>query len=314
MSLTRASTQWRNYLHIARPDHWIKNVFMLPGSVIACMFTGSLHPSTLLAVAVAMVALCLAASANYTINESLDSAFDRFHPVKKLRPGALGLLDPRLVALQYAVLVAASLAIAVTLGQAFVLATLFLLLMGVLYNVPPIRTKDCAYLDVLSESINNPLRLLMGWLVVIPDALPPSSLLLSYWMGGAFLMAMKRFCEYRSIGNPKVAAAYRRSFRTYTEDTLLLSSVFYAVATSFLLGVFLIKYRIEYLLAMPGFALLFTWYLAIALQREGAAQAPEKLHRETRFMAFVAALVLALALLSVIDIPALDIMARPLRY
>jgi 4-hydroxybenzoate polyprenyltransferase len=258
--------------------------------------------------------LCLAASANYTINESLDSAFDRFHPVKKQRPGALGLLDPRLVALQYAVLIATSLGLAAALGAAFLLATLALLVMGVVYNVPPLRTKDSAYLDVLSESINNPLRLLMGWLVVIPDALPPSSLLLSYWMGGAFLMAMKRFCEYRSIGNPAIAGAYRRSFRTYTEDTLLLSSVFYAVATSFLLGVFLIKYRIEYLLALPGFALLFTWYMAIALQREGAAQAPEKLHRETRFMAFVAALVLALALLSFVDIPVLEVLVRPLRY
>jgi 4-hydroxybenzoate polyprenyltransferase len=306
--------QWRDYVHIARPDHWIKNVFMLPGAIIAIMFTGTLRPTTLALVAVAMLALCLAASANYTINESLDAEFDRHHPVKKLRPGALGLLDTRLVALQYAVLVVASLALAATLGHAFLLATLVLLVMGVVYNVPPIRTKDCAYLDVLSESINNPLRLLMGWLVVIPDALPPSSLLLSYWMGGAFLMAMKRFCEYRSIGNPAVAGAYRRSFRIYTEETLLLSSVFYAVATSFLLGVFLIKYRIEYLLALPGFALLFTWYLAIALQREGAAQAPEKLHRETAFMAFVACLVLALALLSFVDIPVLDVMVRPLRY
>ena len=30
--------------------------------------------------------------------------------------------------------------------------------MGVAYNVPPVRTKDRAYLDVLSESVNNPLR------------------------------------------------------------------------------------------------------------------------------------------------------------
>ena len=35
--------------------------------------------------------------------------------------------------------------------------------MGCLYNIPPIRTKDHAYVDVLSESINNPIRFLVGW-------------------------------------------------------------------------------------------------------------------------------------------------------
>ena len=28
--------------------------------------------------------------------------------------------------------------------------------MGVVYNVPPLRTKEWPYLDVLSESVNNP--------------------------------------------------------------------------------------------------------------------------------------------------------------
>ena len=45
--------------------------------------------------------------------------------------------------------------------------------------MPPVRTKDRAYLDVLSESVNDPLRLLMGWFAIIPDALPPSSLILA---------------------------------------------------------------------------------------------------------------------------------------
>ncbi len=41
--------------------------------------------------------------------------------------------------------------------------------MGVLYNVKPFRTKDIAYLDVLSESINNAIRLLLGWFFVTAD-------------------------------------------------------------------------------------------------------------------------------------------------
>ena len=52
-------------------------------------------------------------------------------------------------------------------------------MMGILYNVEPIRTKDRAYVDVLSESINNPLRFLLGWSAIVSDVLPPSSVLLA---------------------------------------------------------------------------------------------------------------------------------------
>ena len=38
-------------------------------------------------------------------------------------------------------------------------------------------------------------------------------------------MAMKRYAEYRHIGDPRVAAAYRRSFAYYTEERLLVSLV-----------------------------------------------------------------------------------------
>jgi hypothetical protein len=51
--------------------------------------------------------------------------------------------------------------------------------------------------------------------------LPPASALLAYWMGGALLMAIKRYSEYRGIGDPARAALYRRSFARYTPRTRL---------------------------------------------------------------------------------------------
>jgi 4-hydroxybenzoate polyprenyltransferase len=306
-----AGTRIGDYIRIARPDHWIKNVFMLPGAALAMVLSGQAGFGTLSLVAAALVSLCLIASANYTINEYLDAGFDRFHPLKKTRPGAQGRLEFRLVALQYVLLAAGGMGIAQMLGTPFMLTGAMLLVMGVAYNVPPVRTKDRVYLDVLSESVNNPLRLLMGWFVVLPDALPPASLLLAYWMGGAFLMAMKRYSEYRRIGDPERAGLYRRSFRYYTEETLLLSSFFYALFAAFLLGVFLVKYRIEYLLSLPAFAALFTWYLAIALRSDSAAQAPERLHRERRFMAFAGGLSLLVALLTFVDLPFLSFLMDP---
>ena len=188
-----------------------------------------------------------------------------------------------------------------------------LLVMGGIYNVPPLRTKDRQYLDVLSELINNPLRLLLGWSAVISDVLPPSSILLAYWMGGAYLMAIKRYAEYRFIADPVRAGLYRRSFRFYTEESLLASAFFYALSCAFFLGVFLIKYRIEFLLCMPFLALLFAWYLIIGMRTQSAAQHPERLYQEKSFVLYVAALGVLITLLFFVDLPWLTFWSRPTR-
>jgi len=303
---------WFRYVRIARPDHWIKNVFMLPGTALALLFLRP--PLDLLALNtfLGFASLCLCSSANYAINEYLDAEFDRFHPVKQFRAGAQGLLDGRIVLAQYAGLAGLGLALAVAIGRSFTMLAVALLIMGIVYNVRPARTKDTPYLDVLSESLNNPLRLLMGWFTLVSGVLPPSSIMLSYWMGGAFLMAVKRFTELRGIEDRSQAGRYRRSFLHYTEETLLLSAFFYAICSSFFLGVFLIKYRIEFLLTFPLFSLMFAWYLAIGLKPNSAAQAPERLFTETRFMAFVAALCLTVGVLFYVDIPVLHILVEPI--
>jgi decaprenyl-phosphate phosphoribosyltransferase len=303
---------WQHYLGIARVDHWVKNAFMLPGTTLALLFVHPSGGSLVWHAALGLLSLCLCSSANYTINEYLDGEFDRFHPVKRYRPAARRLLDARLVMLQYAGLAALGLAAASAVGRSFAIIAGVLLAMGILYNVRPARTKDTPYLDVLSESINNPLRLLLGWFALVNDVLPPSSIMLSYWMGGAFLMAVKRFSELRGIGNPELAGLYRRSFRHYTESSLLVSAFFYAICSAFFLGVFLIKYRIEFLLMFPLFSLMFAWYLAIALKPNSAAEAPERLFTERRFVGFVAVLCAIAGVLFYVDIPGLHILVEPI--
>jgi decaprenyl-phosphate phosphoribosyltransferase len=303
---------WQRYFGIARVDHWVKNAFMLPGTLLALLFVRPSGSLLLWHAALGLLALCLCASANYTINEFLDAESDRFHPVKRHRPAAQRLLDARLVMAQYVLLAAFGLAAALQVGHSFAVTSGVLLGMGILYNARPARTKDTPYLDVLSESINNPLRLLLGWFALVNDVLPPSSIMLSYWMGGAFLMAVKRFSELRGIADPDRAGLYRRSFRFYTEDSLLVSAFFYAICSAFFLGVFLIKYRIEFLLTFPLFSLMFAWYLAIGLKPHSAAEAPERLFSERRFIAFVAVLCAIAGVLFYVDIPGLHVLVEPI--
>ena len=299
------------YLAIARPDHWIKNVLMVPGIVVALVVAPVTPLDLVIPLLIGTISLCLAASANYSVNEYLDAAYDRFHPIKLNRPCAQGLLDVRLVAVQYLALILASVGLATIVNPSFVLSIVWLLIMGVIYNTPPIRTKDKAYLDTLSESINNPIRFLSGWFIVAPEFFPPTSILLAYWMGGAFLMGVKRYSEYRSIGDHKQAALYRRSFGQYTEQSLLLSLFFYAICSAFFIGIFLIKYRVEFLLTTPLFAALFTLYLAIGMRKDSATQAPEKLYRETTLICLAATTLVASIILFFVEIPFLHGLMEP---
>jgi len=297
----------KHYIHIARPDHWFKNVFMFPGMIMGLYYLDfKFAPGSIPVVITGILATCLIASANYVINEWLDMEFDRFHPVKKNRPAVQANLKAGIVFTEYALLALSGLALSTMVSVRFLITEVFFLLMGVIYNVKPLRAKDVTYLDVLTESVNNPVRFILGWQLMGISLFPPSSILIAYWMGGAFLMATKRFAEYRFINNPETARLYRQSFKYYTEDKLLTSTVFYALCSSFFLAIFLIKHRIELLISFPFLALLFTWYLKIGFEKNSIVQNPEKLFRKKGFIAYVFFLSVLLVVLLKIDIPSLS--------
>jgi 4-hydroxybenzoate polyprenyltransferase len=195
--------------------------------------------------------------------------------------------------------------IAFLLNPYFMAAALALWVMGILYNVPPVRTKEIPYLDVLSESVNNPLRLLLGWFALIVDRMPPLSLILAYWMVGAFFMATKRFAEYRRIGDQEIAAQYRRSFGYYTEDRLLVSMFFYAATCALLAGIFIVRYHVELILFVPAAAGFFAYYLKLGLQQDSPAQNPEKLFKERGFLLYMMLSTALFVLLMFTHIPVL---------
>jgi decaprenyl-phosphate phosphoribosyltransferase len=300
-------TSLKDYVSIARPDHWFKNIFMLPGMLFALVyFKITLDWILVIKVLAGILATCFVASANYVINEWLDAEFDKHHPTKKYRPSVVKQLSGKIVYLEYSILAIAGLGIAYFINTNFFLTEVLLLIMGLIYNVEPLRSKDKAYIDVLSESVNNPIRFALGWFIFVPFILPPSSMLVAYWMGGAFLMGAKRFAEFRFIEDKEKAGLYRKSFKHYTELSLLISVFFYAMTSCFFLGIFLIKNRIELLVSFPFFALLFAWYLRIAHLENSPAQNPEKLYTRKYFMAYVVILTIILVALLYIDIEPLN--------
>lgn len=302
----------KDYIKIARLDHWIKNIFIVPGIVAAVLLVPETRDEiSLCKIIFGFLATCLIASANYVINEWLDAEFDKYHPTKKNRPVVSGNVKLKYVLIEYALFAVVGIVCSLCINGLFVAMEVWLLIMGILYNVKPFRTKDVIYLDVITESVNNMIRLLLGWFIITNHVFPPVSILFGYWMAGAFLMGTKRLAEYRMIGNPEVAGQYRKSFQYYSEKTLFGSSFFYALCATFFIGVFLLKYRMEYLFAIPVMFVLFAYYIMMAFNEDSAAQKPEKLYKEKKLIAIIVVFVILLVILSLVDIPMLYLFSDP---
>jgi 4-hydroxybenzoate polyprenyltransferase len=274
-----------DYLRIARFDHVTKQVFIVPGFMLAFLLRGVHTNSLAVSVAFGLITAICVASANYVINEWLDRDFDKFHPTKSGRTAVQKELSRTIVLLEWITLVVLGLTCAYLASGVMLLVGSMFALQGIVYNVPPLRTKDRAYLDVIS------------------------SVFLMYWAGGGFLMAAKRLSEFREIvasHGRQLLEQYRISFAGYSESSLTVSCFVYALFSSFFLAIFLVKYRIEYLIIVPFVIALFAQYLSLSMQPDSSAQKPEKLYREHTLIILVVLLVGAFALATFINFPWLD--------
>lgn len=303
MTTTNYKLTYKNkisyYIRVFRPSHWFKNIFMLVGSFTAYIFfNASINYENIKLILIALLCTCLASSANYGINELIDSEFDKHHPVKKKRSIPSGKISKKkvLVGSLLLALITAVISFFFLPIEAF-FAILSLMVMGFLYNVRPFRTKELTYIDVISESINNPIRFIIGWYAMQMVFFPPVSFIISFWAFGAFLMACKRLAEYRFINDPQKAAKYRKSFKYYTEENLIVSIIGYISLVSFSLAIICIKYSISVILAVPVFITSFIWYFKLTLKKDSPAKEPEKLlkHKEFYFFTILTIIVLVLA-------------------
>lgn len=303
----------RAYISIVRPDHWFKNVFVLPGIFLGALTFDKLHYDAfeVSRILFGLLIVCLTASSNYVINEIVDSKYDALHPVKKNRPIPAGKVNLLYAYTLWIVLLVISLLLAWTINFRFMVATALLVVQGIVYNISPIRTKDVAYLDVLSESVNNPIRFLLGWFLVNTDVLPTLSLVLAYWMLGAFFMACKRYAEYLMINDHPKAVAYRKSFKNYSDKKLLMTMTYYACLFSFFWGIFLIRYRIELILSLPFIALVISYYLNLSLQPDSPVQTPENLYKEKKLMGILTLCLAVILILFLVDVPQLRELFSP---
>ncbi|MGQ7295016.1 decaprenyl-phosphate phosphoribosyltransferase [Quadrisphaera sp. KR29] len=176
-------------LRTMRPRQWVKNVLVGAAPLSAgLLFDVDVIRTTVLA----FVSFCLAASAVYLLNDTLDVEADRAHPTKRNRPIAAGVVPVPAAGATAALLAVASLAVAWVASWQLVVLMAVYLVVQVAYCV---RLKHEPVLDIAIVASGFLLRAIAGGVA--------SGIALSQWFllvtafGSLFMVAGKRYSEIR---------------------------------------------------------------------------------------------------------------------
>jgi decaprenyl-phosphate phosphoribosyltransferase len=180
-------------LRIARPRQWVKNllVFAAPGAA------GVLSQGHVALRATAAFGIfCLAASGTYFLNDTLDAAADRHHPVKRLRPVAAGEVTVPVALSVGLVLMAAGIGLAGWLaGGRFALVIAIYAAVAAAYSL---RLKHEPVIDLACVSAGFVLRAIAGG---IATGVPLSNWFIIVSSFGSLLVVTgKRSAEQAELG------------------------------------------------------------------------------------------------------------------
>jgi decaprenyl-phosphate phosphoribosyltransferase len=174
-----------NYVKLARPKDWVKNVFVLMPIPFALAAGGTLD---LRAFALGVAGFSLVSSAVYATNDALDAERDRTHHKKRHRPVASGRIAPRAALVFAFALLALGVLLAALSGVG---ATLVVIAAYVAKELGyQLGLKHVPLVDVFLLSSGFVLRVVLGALLV--GAEPSSWLLLCSSTLALFISLAKR--------------------------------------------------------------------------------------------------------------------------
>jgi decaprenyl-phosphate phosphoribosyltransferase len=195
------------WLRLLRPGDWTKNVFVLVPAVFWLSGEGrsqdlaEAFATRLAPLLWTFLAFCLAASGSYCVNDVLDAAKDRTHPVKRMRPVAAGEVTPGSALLAGVLLQGLAVIVAWTMGNKVAGACLVAYaLLQVAYNL---RLKRVPLVDVSVLAAGFCLRAAGG--AAAMDVQLSIWLLLCVFFLTLFLGFTKRLCDLAAAENARAA-------------------------------------------------------------------------------------------------------------
>lgn len=170
-----------------RPRQWLKNVLVVGAPLAAGRI---LEPRVALDTALALVAMCLAASSTYLVNDVHDASEDRGHPRKRHRPVASGALSRRAALVAAVVLAVAAFAVSSVAHRGLVALVAGYLVLTVAYTL---RLRREPVIELVVVAAGFVLRGAAGGLAA--DIPMSSWFLLVAGFGSLFLVSGKRYAE-----------------------------------------------------------------------------------------------------------------------
>lgn len=187
----------RIVIELMRPRQWTKNLAVLA----AVIFAGGLFDGRALATTtLAFVSFCLASSASYAVNDVLDTARDRTHPVKRHRPVASGRLSSHAALVVAGVLAAAGGLVALAISTQFIAVIVGYLVLQGLYAF---ALKNVSIVDMLAIAAGFVLRAVGGAVAISVPVSP--WLVLCTGLLALFLAAAKRRHELVLLGDESLS-------------------------------------------------------------------------------------------------------------
>jgi 4-hydroxybenzoate polyprenyltransferase len=200
-----------DWLRLIRPQHWIKNVFLVFPLVFSRRFT---EPTAITATLIAVVCFCAWSSAVYILNDVIDAPHDRAHPRKRRRPIAAGRIAPMpALGLAAALCLSAVVISSIMLPSGVLLLGGLYLLNNLLYCL---LLKYRVVIDVISIAAGFALRILAGCSAITAE--PSSWIIICGFSLALFLGFGKRRAEVERLGG--ASTAYRAILEIYTRDKL----------------------------------------------------------------------------------------------
>lgn len=217
------------YIQLARPSHWIKNLLIFA----ALIFSFSFNSDALFLDLIAFISFSLVASSIYIINDIFDADKDRHHPKKKHRPIASKKIKIWQAVVFSVFLIAVSAFLAVILNESFLLVIILYFVLNFLYSF---GLKNYAIIDVMIVALGFVLRVVAGALAIGVGV--SHWLLLCTFFISLFLAFGKRKIEMFELKENK-KRQHRQSIYEYTNgfiDQMLalsagISVVFYSLYT-----------------------------------------------------------------------------------
>lgn len=156
-------SNFSNYVKLARPNHYIKNLFV----ILPLFFAGKILDWSLLSKAIfAFIAFSLVASAIYILNDYRDIDSDRKHPKKKQRPLASGSVSKTTSLIIMVSLVVIGLTIMTSLNTNATLILVAYIMLNIAYCF---KLKQIAIVDVSCIATGFVFRLFIGAIVTSVD-------------------------------------------------------------------------------------------------------------------------------------------------